>query len=171
MTSDDIKLLVEDLRKQKEALEKKEEILKKRQNELLALLEKTSGMTRDEAKSVLLTEVEKNLKEEIAKRVRRAEERIQQEAKEKAKEILVDAMKHGATTYVPEYTISTVVLPNEEVKGRIIGREGRNIRSFERETGVEIEFGEGSEIRLSSFDSVRREIARRAMEILIKEPR
>ena len=80
-------------------------------------------------------------------------------------------MKQGATTYTAEYTISTVRVPDEETKGRIIGREGRNIRTFEKETGVEIELDETNEIRLSSFDSVRREIARRALEELIKDKR
>jgi ribonuclease Y len=80
-------------------------------------------------------------------------------------------MKHGATDYVAEYTVSTVSVPNEEVKGRIIGREGRNIRAFERETGVEMELSDSNEIRLSSFDSIRREIARRALEVLIKDTR
>ncbi|MBI4153401.1 HDIG domain-containing protein, partial [Candidatus Woesebacteria bacterium] len=88
-----------------------------------------------------------------------------------AKEILIDAMKHGATSYVAEYTVSSVAAPNEDVKGRIIGAGGRNIRAFEKETQVEIEIDETNEIRLSSFDSIRREIARRALEILIKDAR
>lgn len=80
-------------------------------------------------------------------------------------------MKHGATTYTAEYTISSVPVENEEAKGRIIGQGGRNIRAFERATGVEIELDEGPEIRLSSFDSIRREVARRALLILIKDSR
>ncbi|KKQ41905.1 MAG: Ribonuclease Y [Microgenomates group bacterium GW2011_GWC1_37_8] len=170
-TDDDIKVLVEDLRKQRMSLEKKEEELKKRNEELKEKLAKTSKMTADEAKKILLEEVDKDIKEEIATRIRRAEERIKLDAKEKAKEILVDAMKHGATTYVAEYTVSTVEVPNEEVKGRIIGKEGRNIRAFEKETGVELEIDETNEIRLSSFDSVRREIAKRALLTLIKDTR
>lgn len=171
MTTDDIKVLVEDLRRQKEAQEAREESLKKKEEELIEKLQKASGMTRDEAKKALLFEVEMGLKEEIAKKIRSAEERIKQEANEKAREILADAMKHGATSYVAEYTVSTITVPNEEVKGRIIGKEGRNIRAFERETGVELELDETNEIRLSSFDSVRREIARRALETLIKDTR
>ncbi|KKQ52237.1 ribonuclease Y [Candidatus Woesebacteria bacterium RIFCSPHIGHO2_01_FULL_39_17] len=171
MTTDDIKVLIEDLRKDRENLGKKEERIKKLEEELKEQLSKVSKMTVDEAKKILLTEVEKDLKEEIAKRIRRAEERVQQEVKEKAREILSDAMRHGATQYTAEYTVSTVEVPNEEVKGRIIGAQGRNIRAFEKETGVELEIDETNQIRLSSFDSIRREVAKRALQILIKDAR
>lgn len=134
-------------------------------------LASVSNMTADEAKKILLDEVQKELASEIAKKIRAAEERIKLEAAEKAQEILVDAMRHGATSYVAEYTVSAVHLPDEDVKGRIIGAGGRNIRTFEREAGVEIEIDETNEIRISSFDSIRREIARRALEILIKDTR
>jgi len=139
--------------------------------ELIEKLEKVSELNKEEAKRMLLAELNQELVSEKAKKIRAAEERITQEASEKAKEILVDAMRHGATDYVAEYTISTVKVDGEEAKGRIIGREGRNIRAFEKAAGVEIELDEGNEIRLSSFDSVRREIARRALEILIKDTR
>ncbi len=142
-----------------------------KQDEYVQKLEKLSSLTREEAKKALIDEVQKELTSEIAKRIRQSEERIKLEANQKAQEILVDAMKHGATTYTAEYTISTVIIPNEEVKGKIIGREGRNIRTFEKETGVEMEMDEGNSIRLSSFDSIRREVARRALEILIKDTR
>ena len=171
MTTDDIKILVEDLRRDREALEKSKDEIKKRETDLKEKLSKVGNMTVDEAKKVLLEEVDKDLKEEVAKRIRRSEEKVKLDAKEKAIEILVDAMKHGATTYVAEYTVSTVEVPNEEVKGRIIGKEGRNIRTFEKETGVELEIDESNEIRLSSFDSIRREIAKRALMILIKDTR
>jgi ribonuclease Y len=171
MTTDDIKVLVEDLRKQRETLEKKEQSLKAREEELKGKLANVSKMTADEAKKVLLEEVQKELTGEIAKKIRSAEERVREEAAEKAKAILADAMKHGATSYVAEYTVSSVIVPNEEVKGRIIGAGGRNIRTFEREAGVEIEIDESNEIRLSSFDAVRREIAKRALEKLIKDAR
>jgi ribonuclease Y len=169
--SDDIKILVEDLRKDKEALGKRQEAFKKREEELVRRLEKVSGMTKDEAVKILLDEVQKGLNSEIAKKIRAAEERVKEEAGDKARDILADAMKHGATSYVAEYTVSTVTAPNEDVKGRIIGAGGRNIRAFEKEAGVEIEIDETNEIRLSSFDSVRREVARRALEILIKDTR
>lgn len=134
-------------------------------------LEKIANMTSDEAKKVLLDEVQKELTGEIAKKIRQAEEKIRTDANAKAQEIILDAMKHGATGYVAEYTISSVTVPNEDVKGRIIGAGGRNIRTFEKEAGVEIEIDETNDIRLSSFDAVRREIAKRALEILIKDAR
>jgi len=169
--ADELKILVEDLRRERAALDKREAKMKAREDELKDRLEKASKMTVDEAKKILLEEVQSELQADIAKKVRMGEERIKQDAKEKAKEILVDAMKHGATEYVAEYTVSTVSVPDEEVKGRIIGREGRNIRAFERATGVEMELGDSNEIRLSSFDSIRREIARRALDLLIKDTR
>lgn len=168
---DDIKILVEDLRKQRMSLEKKEKKLKSREEELNKLLAKASKMTVDEAKKTLLDEVQKDLRAERAKKIRVYEERIKLEANEKARGILVDAMRHGATSYVAEFTLSTVKIPNEEVKGRIIGKEGRNIRAFENATRVELELGEGNEIKLSSFDSIRREIAKRSLEMLIKDTR
>lgn len=168
---DDVKALLDDIKSQRKTLEKKEKKIKKREEELKTLLARTSRITASEAKQLLLNEVQKDLKAEIAKKVRNAEEKIKLEAQEKAKEILVDAMKHGATDYTAEYTVSSITVPNEEVKGRIIGREGKNIRAFESEAGVEIEIDETNEIRLSSFDSVRREIAKRALEKLIKDAR
>ena len=141
------------------------------QDEYKDKLSKAAKMTVDEAKRALLDEVQQDLTGEIAKKIRQAEEKIKEDAKEKAQEILLDAMKHGATQYVAEYTVSSVTVPNEDVKGRIIGAGGRNIRTFEKEAGVEIEIDETNEIRLSSFDAVRREIAKRALEILIKDAR
>ena len=142
-----------------------------KQDDYVKKLEKAANLTADEAKKELLAEVQKDLTSEIAQRIRKAEERVQLEAKEKAKEILVDAMRHGATQYVAEYTVSSVVLPNSETKGRIIGQGGKNIRAFEREAKVELEIDEGNEVRISSYDAVRREIAKRALEILIKDSR
>lgn len=141
------------------------------QDEYRDKLSKIAKMTADEAKKALLDEVQKDLSGEIAKKIRAAEEKVKEEANEKAREILIDAMKHGATNYTAEYTVSSVTVPNEDAKGRIIGAGGRNIRTFEKEAGVEIEIDETNEIRLSSFDSIRREIARRALEILIKDAR
>ncbi len=168
---DDIKLLVAEIKRDRDLLEKKELALEKREAELKEKLERVSKLTEDEAKKELLAEVERDLKAEVAKKIRLSEERVRQDANEKAKEILADAMRHGATSYVAEYTVSTVQVPNEEVKGRIIGKEGRNIRAFERATGVELELDETNEIRLSSFDSIRREVAKRSLELLIKDTR
>ena len=142
-----------------------------KQDEYVTKLEKISGLTKEEAKRALLDEVQRDLSSEIAKKIRQAEERIKLDASEKSKELILDAMRHGVTQYVAEYTVSSVPLPSDEAKGRIIGAGGRNIRTFEKETGVEVEIDEGNEIRLSSFDSVRREIARRSLEILIKDSR
>jgi len=169
--TDDIKVLIDDLRRQRASLEKKEKRIEKQEEDLKTKLSKASKMTIDEAKKVLLEEVDKGLKEEKAKKIRAATEKIEQNAKETAREILADAMKHGATNYVAEFTVSSVRVPNEEVKGRIIGKEGRNIRAFERATGVELELDEANEIRLSSFDSIRREVAKRALMSLIKDTR
>ncbi|OGM30283.1 ribonuclease Y [Candidatus Woesebacteria bacterium RIFCSPHIGHO2_01_FULL_41_10] len=166
-----MKALLDDIRRDRETLDMREKKLVKREEELVEKLEKVGGLSREEASKQLLEEVQKDLTAEVAKRIRNAEEKIRREGNEKAKEILADAMKHGATDYVAEYTISTVTVPDEETKGRIIGREGRNIRAFERATGVEIELDETNEIRLSSFDSIRREIARRSLETLVKDRR
>lgn len=168
---DDIKVLVEDLRREREILDKRQAKLKAREEELTEKLSRASKLSVDDAKKILLEELDKELKEQIAKKIRWAEERVRLEANEKAKEILLDAMKHGATGFVAEYSVSTVSVPSEEVKGRIIGKEGRNIRSFEKETGVELEIDETNEIRLSSFDSIRREIAKRVLLTLIKDTR
>lgn len=140
-------------------------------NDDLKKVEKIANMTRDEARKVLLDEVQKELTGEIAKKIRQAEEKVKEEANDKALEILLEAMKHGATAYTAEYTISSITVPNEDTKGKIIGAGGRNIRAFEKEAGVEIEIDETNEIRISSFDSVRREIAKRALEMLIKDAR
>jgi ribonuclease Y len=141
------------------------------QTDYTKALEKVSKMTADEAKKALLDEVQKDLTSDIAKKIRAAEERVKLEANEKGREIMADAMKHAATNYVAEYTISSVTLPNEEVKGRIIGAEGKNIRAFEKDAMVEVIIDDTNEIRLSSFDAIRREIARRALEVLIKDSR
>jgi ribonuclease Y len=134
-------------------------------------LEKIAKLSREDAKRLLLEATEKRLAEEISRRIREAEQEIKTRSEDIAREILVEAMQHGVTDYVAEYTVSTVYLPNEEMKGRIIGREGRNIRAFERATGVEIELDESNNINLSSFDPIRREIAKRALEKLIRDRR
>lgn len=144
-----------------------EEVRKKE----IAKLEKIANLTREEAKELLLEATEKHLAENIARKIKEAEDEIEETVEEKAKELLVDAMQHGATDYVAEYTVSTVRLPSEELKGRVIGREGRNIRAFEQTTGVEIELGDADEIIISSFDSVRREIAKRALQKLVRDQR
>ena len=157
----------------KEALQRKEEETKKVREDLVEKLAKASSLTREEAKKIILENVEKELSDEIAKKIKEAEEKIQAEAAEKSKEILVNAMIAGATDWVAEYTVSTVKLESDELKGRIIGREGRNIRAFELATGVDVELDSDieGEVRISSFDPVRREIAKLALEWLVKDAR
>ncbi len=150
-------------RVKKEYDENKEKILIK--------LEKIAQMTKDEARKLLLTAWEDRLKGDIAKRIREAEETIKKDATDKAKEILLDSMRYGATDYTSEYTLSVVQLPSDDYKGRIIGKDGRNIRAFELATGVDVDLEEEGVIRLSSFDSVRRETARISLERLIKDGR
>lgn len=171
MTQDEIKILIEDLRAQRARLEKREKEIQAREMELKEKLSRASKMTIEEARKALLEEVDLDLREEKAKKIRAYQERLKQDTKEIAKEILTDAMRRGAVQYVAEYTVSSVTVPSEDVKGRIIGAGGRNIRVFERETGVELEIDETNEIRLSSFDAVRREIAKRALLSLMNDTR
>lgn len=139
---------------------------------VLKKLESLSGFTKEEAKKLLFEGLEKKYAKEMAVFVRQKQEEAQIEADEKVQEILVDAMKHGATDYVAEYTVSIVKLPSEETKGKIIGKSGRNINAFERATGVDVDLDMSpTEVRLSCFDPVRREIARIALERLIKDGR
>ncbi|OIO14914.1 ribonuclease Y [Candidatus Gottesmanbacteria bacterium CG11_big_fil_rev_8_21_14_0_20_37_11] len=157
---------------QKEAeIEKRITEIEKLKSDLIAKLEKVAKLTRDEAKTLILTAVEEKLKEEVAKRIKEAENIAKQDSEKKSREILVDAMRHAATDYVAEYTVSTIKIPDEDIKGRIIGKEGRNIRAFEMATGVDVDLDEEGIIRLSCFDPVRREIARVALEKLIRDGR
>ena len=165
------KKLTEISTKEKYLGEKTEE-LEKTRGELVSKLEKVAGVTREEAKKLILDATESKLKDEVARRIKESEEQIKREADEKAKNILVEAMQRGATDYVAEYTTSTVKLSDEDMKGRIIGREGRNIRAFEQAAGVDVDLDEipGS-IRLSSFDGERREIAKVSLERLMADGR
>jgi len=147
----------------KEIEEKREQILQK--------LEKIAALTKDQAKDLLLRGWEEKLKEDIAKKIKAAEEEVKTIADDKAKQILADAMRYGAIDYVAEYTLSVINLDSEEYKGRIIGKDGRNIRAFEIATGVDVDLEEEGVIRLSSFDAVRREVARLSLEQLIKDGR
>ncbi len=168
----------EELAKKEKLLIQQEEEIKKRladidklRSDLIAKLEKAAHLTRDDAKNLILSAVEERLKEDVAKRIREAEAQAKQESEKKAREILVDAMRHAATDYVAEYTVSTIKIPDEDFKGRIIGKEGRNVRAFEMATGVDVDLDEEGVIRLSSFDPVRREVARVTLEKLIRDGR
>lgn len=146
--------------------------IEKLREDLATRLEKISGLSKDEAKKRLMEEIEEDLNHFQAKKIREAEKNIEEEADDKAREILVDTMQKIATEYVGETTVSTVKLENENLKGRIIGREGRNIRAFEKATGVDVIVDESPDaIALSSFDPLRREIASIAMKKLISDGR
>lgn len=162
---------LEGLAKKEDDLVDKEKELEKTRNELVTKLEKVAGVTRDEAKKLILEATEGHLKDEVAKKIREAEEQIKKEADDKAKHILVEAMRHGATDYVAEYTTTTIKLPDEDMKGRIIGKEGRNIKAFEAVAGVDVDLDEPGLIRLSSFDGERREMAKVSLERLMADGR
>lgn len=157
----DIKNNVESIKKELET--KKDQLLQK--------LEKISSLTKDQAKDLLLQGWEDKLKGEVAKKIKSAEEEVKLTSDDKAKQILVDAIRYGAIDYVSEYTLSVINLPSEDWKGRIIGKEGRNIRAFEIATGVDVDLEEDKVIKLSSFDAIRREVARMSLERLIKDGR
>lgn len=178
VAEEEARKLLYDLTKKEESLdvrlktlEENESKIEKTKTELLDRLQKIAHLSLDEAKEKILASVEEKYRSEAGKLARDILNQAKVEASQKAREILVSEMLHGATDLTAEYTVSTVSVPNEEVKGRIIGKEGRNIRSFEQATGVDVELDEEGVIRLSSFDSVRREIARVALERLIRDTR
>jgi ribonucrease Y len=138
----------------------------------LEKLEKVAGLTRTQAEKRLLEQLEITLSQQMAQVIRQKEEEALAQAEEKSREIMIDTMLHGATDYVAEYTVSVVTLPNEETKGKIIGKAGRNIHAFERATGVDVDLDVSpTEVRISSFAPIRREIARISLEKLIKDGR
>ena len=154
---------------QAEALQEEVKLVKKSQ---LEMLEKISGYTQEEAKQYLISNIETEVTHEMAAKVREVEARYKDEADERAREIIATAIQRCAADHASEITVSVVPLPNDEMKGRIIGREGRNIRSIETLTGCDLIIDDTPEtITVSSFDPVRREIARIALERLIQDGR
>ena len=150
-------------RLKKEVEEKREELIKK--------ITKVSGLSREQAKKAVLESWENRLKKEIVERIKEAETMIKTKVDQRAKEMIVDAMRYGVVDYVSEYTVAAVALPNNDYKGRIIGKDGRNVRAFELATGVDVDLEEDGVIKLSSFDAIRREVARVALKKLIKDGR
>ena len=176
----------ENVDKKLEAIEKreagfavKEEELKKQKIEISKLneqrlqeLERISGLTSEQAKEYLLKTIEEDVKIDTAKMIKEMENKAKEEANRKAKDYVVTAIQKCAADHVSETTISVVSLPNDEMKGRIIGREGRNIRTLETMTGVDLIIDDTPEaVILSSFDPIRREVARIALEKLIVDGR
>lgn len=176
----------ESLDKKLDAHEKKEEELGKRVQQIAAqqdevdrikrsqldMLEKISGLTQDEAKKYLLENIETEVRHDAAMKIKEIEAQLKDEADQQAREIITTAIQRCAADHAAEATVSVVPLPNDEMKGRIIGREGRNIRTLETITGVDLIIDDTPEaITVSSFDPVRREIARLALEKLIADGR
>ncbi len=161
----------ERLESEKEKLEKEKAQLAQKIEQYVDRLQKVSGLTAEEAKKELFSQIEQMEAESVARIIREREEEAKATADQKAQEIVIDSMRHGVLNYIAEYTVSTIKIPDEEMKGRIIGKEGRNIRAFEQVTGVDIDLDEEGIIRLSSFDQIRREVARRALEKLLKDAR
>lgn len=154
------------------ALQEKENEYQKLISEQRSLLEKIAGMKEEEAKQELFRRIEQEARFEAAKLIKKIEDEAKQEADKKAKEILSLAVQRYASDYVVDATVTAVPLPNDEMKGRIIGREGRNIRAFEALTGVDLVVDDTPElVILSCFDPIRREVARIALERLIADGR
>ncbi|NLF80384.1 MAG: ribonuclease Y [Clostridia bacterium] len=176
----------EDIDRKLEGIERKEENIRRRETEVeeklanveklkqqkLEELEKVSGMTVAEAKQILLSNIEEEIRHESAILIRDIESAARDEGEKRAREIVASAIQRVAADHASETTVSVVALPNEEMKGRIIGREGRNIRTLETLTGVDLIIDDTPEaVILSGFDPVRREIARNALEKLILDGR
>ena len=165
-------------RKEERIIQKEHQIDEKRAevdaliDKRVAELEKISGYTADEAKKLLLQEVEKDVRHDASQMIKQIEQEAHEEADKRAKEIITGAVQRCAADHVAETTLSVVNLPNDDMKGRIIGREGRNIRSIETMTGVDLIIDDTPEaVIISGFDPVRREIARIALEKLIVDGR
>ena len=174
------------LDKKNDVLERKEESLNKKAQDVEELeckakelyeeqrneLEKISGLSSEEARAILLEEVQKEIKHETAMMIKEVESKAKEEADKRAREIITTAIQRCAADHVSESTVHVVALPNDEMKGRIIGREGRNIRTLETLTGVDLIIDDTPEaVILSSFDPIRREVARIALEKLIVDGR
>ena len=154
-------------------VDEKLELLEKTRQELVEKVGRVSSLSAEEAKKLLLENLEKDLAAEISRKVKEAENEIKLQSEKLAREILSEAMLHGVTDYISEFTTSKVKLPDEDIKGKIIGKEGRNVRTFEQVTGVDVVMDDEvpDMLILSSFDPIRREVAKVALENLILDGR
>jgi ribonuclease Y len=190
---EEIKLLEERILKREELLSKREEMLDKRESfienlkmeleakakeleakekEIQEKFTKLAGLTHEQAREIVLQEARERYEHEIAKVFVQIKARYEEDAEKYAKKVIADAIQRYAPEYTGEVTISTVALPNDDMKGRLIGREGRNIRTFEKITGVDLIIDDTPEmVTLSSFNPLRREIARRTIEKLVQDGR
>jgi ribonuclease Y len=167
------------LEKREQTLNKRQSIVDKRANDIdklheeqMAELQRISQMTPEEARSILLAEVEKDARGDMARIIRQVEAEAQEEGDRRAREIITTAIQRVASEHVSEVTTSTVTIPSDEMKGRIIGRNGRNIHAFEQAAGVDVIVDDTPEaVTISCFDPVRREVARRALAKLVLDGR
>lgn len=153
-------------------LDKQAADLERLQKERLTALEQIAAMTREQARQELLNAVRDDVRNDMARVIRETEAQVRETADQRAREIVIQVMQRVATDTVAEKTVATVELPSEEVKGRIIGRNGRNIQAFEQAAGVDVIVDDTPDtVTVSCFDPVRREIARRALETLVRDGR
>lgn len=161
-----------ELNKRQSLLDKRQQVLEKSEAEKKAELERVAQMTRDEARAELLAAVEHEARADMAKRIRELDEELKQDADRRARDVIALAIQRLASDQVSELTVSVVSLPSDEMKGRIIGRSGRNIRAFEQATGVDVVVDDTPEaVTISSFDPIRREVAKRALSKLVLDGR
>ncbi len=177
--SDQLDRRAEKLENREHALSKQQSTLDKKANQVEDIyaeaskqLEQVSNLTRQEARQILLAQVEEETRNDMSRIVREIEAEAREEGEGKARKLIADAIQRVASEHVDEVTSSTVALPSDDMKGRIIGRNGRNIRAFEKAAGVDVIVDDTPEaVTLSSFDSVRREVAKRAMAKLVIDGR
>jgi ribonuclease Y len=176
---EELDLRTDRLEKREQALNKRQSAMDKRANDLEKLheqemeeLQKISQMSVDDARKVLLSEVEKDARTDMARIIRQIETEAHEEGDRRARKLIADAIQRVASEHVAEVTTSVVPLPSDEMKGRIIGRNGRNIHAFEQAAGVDVIVDDTPEaVTISCFDPIRREVARRALEKLILDGR